>query len=273
MKLTTGNYYSKEANWAYFSASQVKSFMQCEAMTMAELAGDYVREKTSALLVGGYVDAHFAGELEQFKQENPEIFTKKGELRSEFQQAETIISRLESDGLAMRMLSGEKQQILTGELFGQPFKAKLDVWLDAEQVQAIARDYSQMYELLFGQGAIVDLKIMKDFAPQYKDGCGRLNFVEFWGYDLQLSIYQKLKLQNFGVNAPCYILGATKQPVPDLGLFQIDQADMDVRQILLGQDINHFAEVKAGKIPPERCGKCEYCRMTKQLEGVEALEE
>lgn len=272
MKLTAGNYYGTEANWAYFSASQIKSFMDCEARTMAELSGAYEPAKSTALLVGGYVDAHFSGELEQFKQQNPEIFTKTGTLRSDYQQAEAIIRRLEADALAMRMLSGEKQQIVTGELFGHPFKAKLDVWLNHDQTQGIARDFPRMAELLFEQGAIVDLKAMKDFSPQYKDGCGRLTFVEYWGYDLQLSIYQQLKHQQTGVKAPCYILGATKQTVPGLGLFLVDQCEMDAQQILLGQDIEHFADVKSGKVAPDRCEKCEYCRMTKQLSGAEPLE-
>ena len=272
MILTTENYYSLEANQAYFSASQIKSFMECEARTMAELGGEYSPGKNTALLVGGFVDAYFSGELEQFKQQNPEIFTKAGTLRSEYQQAEAIIRRLESDRLAMRLLAGDKQQILTGEIFGHPFKAKLDVWLDGKQSEGIARDFPGMPELLFSCGAIVDLKTMKDFSPQYKDGRGRLSFVEFWGYDLQLSIYQQLKAQQTGILAPCYILGATKQAVPGLGLFQIDQAEMDAQQILLKQDIEHYADVKAGRIAPERCEKCEYCRMTKALSGAEPLE-
>ena len=272
LKLNASNYYSLEANREFFSASQVKNFMACEARAMAELAGEYVREKTPALLVGGYVDAHFSGELEQFKAENPEIFTKKGELRSDFQQAEEIIRRLEADPLAMRMLAGEKQQILVGTIEGHPFKAKLDVWLNAERVQLIAKDFPQMDELLFARGAIVDLKIMKDFAPQYKDGAGRLSFVELWDYDLQLAIYQALKAQQSGINAPCYILGATKQPVTGLGLFQVEQAEMDVQMQLLARSIHHMADVKAGKIAPERCEACEYCRATKRLSGPEMLE-
>lgn len=272
MILTGANYYSLEANRQYFSVSQIKSFKECEARTMAELSGEYLHGKSTALLVGGYVDAHFSGELEQFKQENPEIFTKTGSLRSEYQQAEAIIRRLEADQLAMRMMAGQKQQIVTGELFGHPFKAKLDIWLNGKQTEEIARDFPGMPELLFSCGAIVDLKTMKDFSPQYKDGQGRLNFVEFWGYDLQMAVYQRLKALETGFKAPCYILGATKQAVPDIGLFQVDQCEMDTQIILLQQDIEHFADVKAGRIAPERCEKCEYCRMTKKLAGVEPLE-
>ena len=71
MILTPDNYYSQQANQAFFSVSQVKQFNACEACAMAEPAGAYLREKTVAHLVGGYVDAYFSGELDAFKVENP----------------------------------------------------------------------------------------------------------------------------------------------------------------------------------------------------------
>jgi hypothetical protein len=57
--------------------SQFKAFEKCEAAALAELTGEYQREKTVSLLVGSYVDAHFEGTLDVFKAQNPEIFTKK----------------------------------------------------------------------------------------------------------------------------------------------------------------------------------------------------
>ena len=176
MKLTAENYYSREANEAYFSASQVKAFMDCPMRALAELKGKTEPKSSTALLEGGYVDAYFAGELDAFKREHPEILTKKGTLRAEFERAEEAIARIERDELAMRMLSGEKQRIVTGEIDGNPFKAKLDVLLSEEQVQAIGRDYPSMSDLIFSSGAIVDLKYVRDFEPLYREGEGRLNF-------------------------------------------------------------------------------------------------
>ena len=57
--LTSENYYSPESNQGYMSASQFKSFLDCEARTLAELHGEYHRPSTEALLVGSYVDAYF----------------------------------------------------------------------------------------------------------------------------------------------------------------------------------------------------------------------
>lgn len=273
MILTHANYYSLQAHRAYFSVSQIKQFDACEACAMAELAGEYEREKTSALLVGGYVDAHFSGELEAFKAENPEIFTKKGELRSEYQQAENIIARIERDALAMRMLSGEKQQILTGQIAGLPFKAKLDCWLDEPSAHEIAKEFPEMAELLFSAGAIVDLKIVKDFLPLYRDGEGRLNFIEYWGYDLQMAVYQELKRQQIGEQIPCFILAATKERVPDLGLFQVPQSLMDANLVLLKDRLPHLAAVKDGREVAEACGSCDHCKAVKELTGAVWLEE
>ena len=82
MKLTESNYYSLEADKAYMSVSQFKSFLDCEARTIAKLNGEYVEEgNNTALLVGSFVDSSVEGTLDKFKEENPQIFTQKGELK------------------------------------------------------------------------------------------------------------------------------------------------------------------------------------------------
>ena len=83
MILTQENYYSKEANREYLSVSQYKDFcgtigrVGCEEQALAKLNGYWEMEKTTALLVGSYVDSHFEGTLDLFKAQNPEIFNKK----------------------------------------------------------------------------------------------------------------------------------------------------------------------------------------------------
>ncbi len=49
--VTRENYFSPENQMEYWGASQLKSFMECEAMALAELKGQYKRESTTALLV------------------------------------------------------------------------------------------------------------------------------------------------------------------------------------------------------------------------------
>lgn len=124
MQLTSENYYSQEANREYMSVSGYKDFagtygkLPCEFHAMEKLNGNWEDEKTTALLVGSYVDSYFEGSLEQFKKDNKEIFTQKGDLKSDYKQAENIIARIERDKYFMKYMSGQKQVIMTGELFG-----------------------------------------------------------------------------------------------------------------------------------------------------------
>ena len=148
--LTRENYFDRENELKFFSSSQFKFFMQCESAAMAEINDKYVHPKTDALLVGSYIDAHFSGELDLFKAQNPEIFTKAGELKSQYKQAEEIINYLEHDEMFMRYISGSSQVIKTGNLFGYEFKIKIDSYHPGK--------------------AIVDLKVLRDFEPVYKNG-------------------------------------------------------------------------------------------------------
>lgn len=185
MILTPENYYSPEANFEYMSVSQFKDFsgtygqVGCEARAMAKLRGEYQEEKTTALLVGSYVDSYFEGpeSLERFKSENPEIFTQKGELRAEYKKADTIIQRIESDEYFMQCMSGEKQVIMTAEIFGIPWKIKIDSYL---------KDI-----------VITDLKIVESIKKmKWVRDLGYLDFIRFWGYDTQGAIYQETVRQN-----------------------------------------------------------------------------
>jgi hypothetical protein len=265
MILTEENYHSPEANLAYYSGSQLTSFMECEAKTMAELRGEWSEPDSTALLVGSYVDAHFSKTLALFRSQHPEIYTRTGSLRSEFSKAEEIIARLERDPMAMMMLDSMNQVILTGTLAGYPFKAKLDILLDTNLCDAISAKYPEMDDLLFQHNAIVDLKVMRDFEPKYKEESGRVSFIEFWNYDLKMAIYQRLVLDRDGTTPPCFILAATKEPITDIGLFKIGQTQLNTAFTLGMELMPHLAEVKSGKVEPNRCEKCGYCKSTKVL--------
>lgn len=111
--VTEANYFSSEMEWYYTGSSQIKSFMKCEAATMAKLRGEWIEEKTISLLVGSYIDAYYEGSLDIFKEQNPEIFKKDGSLKSDYVKAEEIIERLQRDKLFSKYMSGEKQVIFT----------------------------------------------------------------------------------------------------------------------------------------------------------------
>ncbi len=243
--ITNENYFSKENQMKYFGSSQFKSFMDCEAATMAEINGEYIREKSVSLLVGSYVDAHFEGTLDIFSAHNPEIFTNKGELRSNFSQANDIIARIERDEMFMRYLSGEHQVIKTGELFGHPWKIKIDSYHPGK--------------------AVVDLKVMKDFEPVWVSGHGKVHFIDAWRYDIQGAIYTAVE----GNELPFYIAAATKETNgADIEIFHIPQQKLDTALKIVEAYIDRFADIKAGKIEPARCGRCPHCKATKVLTSV-----
>ena len=230
------------------SASQFKSFCKCEAGAIASLRGENEQEKTVALLVGSFVDAHFSKELDLFKAKNADIFTQKGTLKSEYKHAEYIIERIERDPMMLKYLTGEQQVIKTGEIEGVPFKCKIDTYHPGK--------------------AIVDLKVMRDFESQWKDGL-KLNFIEYWGYDLQMAIYQKVE----GNNLPVFIVAATKEKEPDIAIVSIPQERLDFCLEVVKERVKRFDELKQGLGEPIRCERCDYCRRTKVISNIISYEE
>jgi hypothetical protein len=254
MIITNENYFSKEASLEFLGSSQYKSFagtsgkQGCEAKAIAELNGYWGEEKTTALLVGGFVDAHFEGTLDIFKAQNPEIFTKKGELKAEYKKANEIITRVERDPKFMQYMSGEKQVIMTGEFFGSKWKIKIDSY--------------------HPNIAIVDLKCMASLTKsEWVKDYGKMNFVEYWGYTIQGAIYQKIVELNTGKKLPFYIAGVTKEKEPNLEIIEIDNGTLSDALSLMESNVSRIISLKKGEIEPDRCGHCDYCRFTKILTG------
>ena len=246
--LTNDNYYSKEANQAYFSVSQVKDFLKCEACAMAKINGEWQQEPTTAMLIGSYVDSYFEGTLEEFKQRTPQLFKKDGSLKSDYVKAENIIQRVEKEELFMKCMSGEKQVIMTGELFGANWKIKMDSYIPHE--------------------AIVDLKVVQKLREiTFRKGW-KQSFIETWGYDVQLGIYQEIVRQNTGETLDCIIAAVDKQEYPDLDCILIPNEQLEFQRNQLRWKMQRIIDVKNYNEEPRRCGICDYCRATKKLTGL-----
>lgn len=237
MILTNENYYSQEANWEYMSVSQYKQFMRCEAAAMAQLKGEWETPQTTALLVGSYVDAWVEGTLDVFKNRHPEIFKKNGTLRAEYIQAEEIISVILMSPRLMEYLSGKKQVIKTAELFGTLWKIKIDSYIPRDK--------------------IVDLKVMRSMERIM----GK-SFVEHWGYDLQMAIYAAVE----GFDLETFLAVVTKQDPPDKDIIRVPKWRREELLAEVAKNMPHILAVKSGKIEPQRCGVCEYCRATKIID-------
>ena len=257
MELNKDNYYSNEADQAYWSVSQFKSFLTCEAQAMAKLNGEIREEPSTALLVGSLVDAYFEGSeaFALFQETHPEIRSSrgvtKGQLKSEYRQAYDMIIRAERDPFFMEHMKGQKQAIMTGELFGYPWKIKADV-------------------LNIEEGRIVDLKTTKDIKPTFSkyhlfEDFGYMPFIEAWGYHIQGYAYQEIVRQNTGMKLPFYIAYITKEAHPDIGVVEIPQAVLNEGGDIIKHLIDRFDMVKSRMIEPYRCEKCDYCKDSKVL--------
>ena len=254
MVLTADNYYSAEANRQYMSVSQFKDFngtygkMACEFEAMEKLAGRWNPEPSTALLVGSYVDSYVEGTLDDFKVRNAEIFTQKGELKAPYKKAEEIIARIERDKYFMKYLSGEKQTIMTAELFGCDWKIKMDSYLPGK--------------------AIVDLKVMASITDlKWVKDIGYLDFVRYWGYDLQGAIYQKIVEITTGKKLPFFIAAVTKENEPDIRIIQVTQNYLDEALGVVEANIRRVLSVKTGEAEPDRCDICDCCKHNRVLKA------
>lgn len=252
MVLTAENYYGQEANEEYMSVSQYKDFagtygkLPCEFTALEKLHGQWEEEKSTAMMVGSYVDSYFEGSLRKFKRENPEIFTQKGELKANFKKAEEIIARIERDEYFMKYMSGQKQAIMTGELFGEKWKIKMDSYIPGV--------------------AIVDLKIMSSITKlEWVRDIGYLDFVRYWGYDIQGAVYQEIVRQNTGKTLPFYIAGATKEPEPDIRIIHVTDNYLKEALNMVQMNMPRIRLVKSGKAEPDRCELCDCCRHSRVL--------
>lgn len=252
LELTKETYHSIEAQIEYLSASRYLDFagclgkVPCEARAMAQMHYDWIEEPSAAMLMSSYVDAHFSGHLETFKVQNPSIFTNKKELKAQYLHAEKIIQRIESDEYFMKCLSGQKQLIMTAELFGAQWSIMIDSYIEGV--------------------AAFDLKVMADLSKaHYVKDWGRMSFIQYYGYIEQAAIYQAVIAKVTGQTILPYIAAASKEEEPDIEVIGFYQDDLDAILEVVGGNIPRILKVKSGEVEPDRCQQCAYCRKTKVL--------
>lgn len=263
-QITEENYHSAECDKAYMSFHTWASFHgtlgvpACEARAIAELDGEFGEDKTSdAFLIGGYVDAALVGgegELEQYKKDHPEMFLKtgdrKGELQKKFAICDTMIERCRKDELFMGALEGEHQAILVCMICGVPFKCKIDSYVHGK--------------------AIVDLKTSREIHKQfYIPDFGHVDFISYYGYVYQLTLYREAVKQLFNESLPCFIAVVSKSEYPEIKLVHIDDVALfDAwSTIKTSLEDSSLVDVWQGNIEPIRCNKsdCAYCMSTEVL--------
>jgi len=256
-ELTNENYHSTEMRQKYMGYSQFCDFLACERKALARVKGEIEDESTDAFSFGGYVDAYFSHELNDFIPQHPEMFNSKtGELKSQFKHIENVIKTIEEDEVLMKYLNGEHQVIMTGEIAGVPFKIKIDAYHPGK--------------------LIVDQKIVRSMEPIWVEETAengqkynvKKSFWRAWHYEFEGCIYREIVRQNTGLTLPFVLAVTTKENVPDKGLYRIPDEVLDEALEVVKKLAPRFDAIKKGEIEPESCGQCDVCRKLKKLTGV-----
>lgn len=254
MKLTKENYHSRKANKKYMSTSLFKSFLPqyrgCEARTMAETDGKWTTPENPAFLLGQYVHAWNEGDLQNFMSKNPALFKKDGTLYAKYATGDDMINALRNDDLAMLALEGEKEVIITEELFGVPWKIMIDSYNPAMK-------------------SFTDLKTCREINKTYFNEYTRRreNFIIYYGYDIGMAFYAEIERRRRKGEDHYYphILAVSKEDPPDKELitFGTDFIPEILRE--MEEYMPRIIDVWKNRAEPKRCGSCAYCRSTKKL--------
>lgn len=257
LQLTQDNYHSLAANLDYMSRSQYTGFVyECEAKAMAKLADVWVDVPTTAQEVGQYVHSWNAGTQEEFRANHPSMFTKALALRSEYLLANTMIDCLQKDPFVMSYLDGEKETIMTAELYGAPWKIMMNVH------SLVPR-------------RIVDLKTTRSIIEKVWDEAARryVSFVELYKAPLQVAIYSEVERLAMGRAAEDWsefmILAVSKEKYPDKAVLNMTNPTRLAAELAAVEAaMPRLIALKAGLGEPIRCEACNYCRSTKVLSTV-----
>lgn len=197
MDLTRDNYYTPEADWAYMSCSQYQGWCECEAKQMAKLQGRWVDEPKEAFLVGNYFHTHFEGPEahEQFCQEHFEEIYKTKTLkdkatgletvvatgkRAAYEQADKMIQTAERDPLIRSLLDlpGENEMIMTGKLFGVPWRIRVD-------------KYAPDGRLIIDYKTVANINELKWSSELHE----KVTFIDAYGYMMRAAVYSEIEKQ------------------------------------------------------------------------------
>lgn len=157
MELTAENYYDNATSFDYMSTSLYKDFRKCEAFALAKLNGEYmpVMDPT-ALLVGNYVHSYFESEASHsaFIEKNKDaMMTKSGALRAPYKVGDNMIKCLGADQVFNNLYSvGEKEVIVTGDIFGHQWKGKIDSLNLDKQYFCDIKTTADIHKGVLGQG-------------------------------------------------------------------------------------------------------------------------
>lgn len=253
MILTQENYHSKQASDLWLSASAVKKAKRCELDFLhgaEEEKPEFVAGNIFEL-VACYGESALNGIEKRFPDAISSRGATKGKIKSEYQAAIETALRIRKQPFLCNLIdSCQKQVIMTGQVFGQPFR--------------------MMCDLLAPDGSIYDLKCMKDFKHGWSEE--QQSFVDWWEpwyYHIQMYIYREIARQNGFPTIKVGLIAASKSNL-DLQAIEFSedtlaQAKMDTEYI-----VSRILALKRGDNPVP-CGRCKTCIDRKKIEGFEVV--
>ncbi|HZK53238.1 MAG TPA: PD-(D/E)XK nuclease-like domain-containing protein [Desulfosporosinus sp.] len=257
LNLTQDNYHSLQANLDYMSRSQYVGFVyECEAKEIAKLSDDWVDVPTTAQEVGRYVHSWSAGTQDEFTMNHRSMFTRALTLRAEYLVANTMIDCLQEDPFVMSYLDGEKEKIMTAEMYGTPWKIMINVH------SLVPR-------------RLVDLRTARSIITKVWDEAARryVSFVELYKTPLQVAIYSEVERLAMGRGAEDWsefiVVAVSKEKYPDKAVLNMTNPTRLATELAAVQtNMPRLIALKAGLAEPIRCEVCNYCRSTKVLNKV-----
>jgi hypothetical protein len=255
MTLTTDTYHGIEANRAYVSHSQIKAWQQCPSRWHAEfIAGTYTRPESDALLIGSYVDMAITQPAEFAEwAESVGVLKKDGKPYSKFELADRMIAAVKASSLAISLLSGDSQRILTTTMHDVP-------------VRMMADDLNRV------ANTMTDLKTTRDLdnTEWNTEAHERQHWITYWSYWQQVAFYQAIVELVEGWTPDPWIVAVDKGDPPRVGVYQMHgYGDADTMLDMAWNDIETALKAMASyrniDTPPPaeaRCNTCGYCRDT-----------
>lgn len=258
MILTNNNYFSKEADMEYMSVSQFKLFQECEAKALATIQGQEDAISKDAFLEGQLFEELVAGDAKLFMAQHPELISTRGatagQLKSAYSKVLVSAEKFNSQQFFRNIIEKcEKQIVLIGKFCDIKVKCKLDLF-DKKT------------------NSIYDIKCMKDFKETWdkSERCYKPWYYTY-NYVLQLAVYREIVRQNFGEPEEIGLIAATKEDIPDIDAksFSSDLLDLELEKFK--NNIVRYNDIKQGKINPNYCGCCDYCKKIKNIKRFEVI--
>lgn len=189
--VTQSNYYDDKVQNTFMSATVFKRYLQCEAKAVAVACGQYKEfSNDSALVYGNVVHSYFEGSEAHnrfIEDHHSDLYTKTtNKPNAEFKKAKQAIEALENDTTFKRyyMTDGnEYEKIVTGKIYpniqGNIFSENAPDGVDW---------IGKLDMVNHKKHIIGDIKTNARPFANY-DG---FSFIEKYGYDIQMAIYQEL---------------------------------------------------------------------------------